>query len=157
MGMLRVLPKCLILYVKHGVAAQKTRFFTFITVMTSMPKFLKYLSIIFMCSLSRQCAPSPRSCHSPRIHHPDDTHTHSTVMKVTAVAATRDVYSCFPRTALECAQQGSLTDLLNLRETYARLEVFTAVTMKNTVLSNIQTQFVLHRRHITSPLQSSEV
>jgi hypothetical protein len=35
-----------------------------------------------------------------------------------------------------------------------RFEVFTAVTMKNVVFWNIKTQFVLHRRHIRSPLQS---
>jgi hypothetical protein len=34
-------------------------------------------------------------------------------------------------------------------------EVFTAVTMKNAVFWDIKTQFILHRRHITSPLQSS--
>jgi hypothetical protein len=33
-------------------------------------------------------------------------------------------------------------------------EVFTAVTVKNAVFWDIKTQFVLHRRHITSPLQS---
>jgi hypothetical protein len=36
-----------------------------------------------------------------------------------------------------------------------RFEVLTAVTMKNVVFWDIKTQFVLHRRHITSPLQSS--
>jgi hypothetical protein len=35
-----------------------------------------------------------------------------------------------------------------------RCEVFTAVTMKNAVIWDIKTQFVLHRRHITFPLQS---
>jgi hypothetical protein len=35
-----------------------------------------------------------------------------------------------------------------------RFEVFTAVTMKNVVFWDIRTQFVLHRRHITSPLHS---
>jgi hypothetical protein len=35
-----------------------------------------------------------------------------------------------------------------------RLEVFTAVTMKNVVFWDIKAQFVLHRRHITSLLQS---
>jgi hypothetical protein len=35
-----------------------------------------------------------------------------------------------------------------------RFEVSTAVTMKNAVFGVIKTQFVLHRRHITSPLQS---
>jgi hypothetical protein len=37
---------------------------------------------------------------------------------------------------------------------YVRFEVFTAVTMKNGVFWDIKTQFVLHRRHLTSPLQS---
>jgi hypothetical protein len=37
---------------------------------------------------------------------------------------------------------------------YVRFEVFTAVTMKNGVFWDVKTQFVLHRRHITSPLQS---
>jgi hypothetical protein len=32
--------------------------------------------------------------------------------------------------------------------------VFMAVTKKNTVFWGIKTQFVLHRRHIMSPLQS---
>jgi hypothetical protein len=36
---------------------------------------------------------------------------------------------------------------------YVRFEVFTAVTMKNVVFWDIKPQFVLHRRHITSPLQ----
>jgi hypothetical protein len=35
-----------------------------------------------------------------------------------------------------------------------RREVFPAVTMKNVVFWDIKPQFVLHRRHITSPLQS---
>jgi hypothetical protein len=37
---------------------------------------------------------------------------------------------------------------------YVSFEVFTAVTMKNPVFWDIRTQFVLHRRHNTSPLQS---
>jgi hypothetical protein len=37
---------------------------------------------------------------------------------------------------------------------YVRFEVFTAVTMMNVVFWGITTQFVPHRRHITSPLQS---
>jgi hypothetical protein len=37
---------------------------------------------------------------------------------------------------------------------YARFEVFTAVIMKDAVFWDIRTQFVPHRRHITSPLQS---
>jgi hypothetical protein len=36
---------------------------------------------------------------------------------------------------------------------YVRLEVFTAVTMKNGVFWVTEPQFVLHRRHITYPLQ----
>jgi hypothetical protein len=35
-----------------------------------------------------------------------------------------------------------------------RFEVFTAVTMKNAVFRGIKTQFVPHRRHITSPVHS---
>jgi hypothetical protein len=35
-----------------------------------------------------------------------------------------------------------------------RFEVFTVVTMKNVVFWDIETQFLLHRRHIMSPLQS---
>jgi hypothetical protein len=38
---------------------------------------------------------------------------------------------------------------------YVRFEVFRAVTMKNVVFWDIKTQFVLHRRHITSSLQSA--
>jgi hypothetical protein len=41
------------------------------------------------------------------------------------------------------------------RNVYIRFEVFTAVTMNNAVFWEIKTQFVPHRRHITSPLQSS--
>jgi hypothetical protein len=35
-----------------------------------------------------------------------------------------------------------------------RFEVFTAVTVKYIVFRDIKPQFVLHRRHITSPLPS---
>jgi hypothetical protein len=38
---------------------------------------------------------------------------------------------------------------------YVGFEVFTAVTMKNVVFLDIKTQFVPHRRHITSSLRSS--
>jgi hypothetical protein len=37
---------------------------------------------------------------------------------------------------------------------HVRFEVSTSVTMKNVVFLDIKAQFVLHRRHITSPLQS---
>jgi hypothetical protein len=37
-------------------------------------------------------------------------------------------------------------------ERLVRFEVFTAVTTKNVVSWDIKTQFVLHRRHITSLL-----
>jgi hypothetical protein len=37
---------------------------------------------------------------------------------------------------------------------FVRFVVYTAVTMKNTVFWDIKTHFVLHRRHITSPLKS---
>jgi hypothetical protein len=35
-----------------------------------------------------------------------------------------------------------------------RFEVLAAVTMKSTVFWDVKTQFLLHREHITSPLQS---
>jgi hypothetical protein len=35
-----------------------------------------------------------------------------------------------------------------------RFEIFTAVTLKNAVFWDIKTQFIPHRKHITSPLQS---
>jgi hypothetical protein len=38
--------------------------------------------------------------------------------------------------------------------TFVRCEVLTAVSMKNAVFWDIQTQFITHRRHITSALQS---
>jgi hypothetical protein len=37
---------------------------------------------------------------------------------------------------------------------HVRFEVSTAVTMKNAIFWDIKTQFIPHRRHITSPLQS---
>jgi hypothetical protein len=40
------------------------------------------------------------------------------------------------------------------QDTLVRFEAFTAVTMKDAVFWDIKTQFVLHRGHITSPLQS---
>jgi hypothetical protein len=52
----------------------------------------------------------------------------------------------------------NMNELVSVEDGYellsVRLEVFTAVTMKNCVLWVIKTQFVLHRRHITYPLQS---
>jgi hypothetical protein len=43
---------------------------------------------------------------------------------------------------------------LKTLQCYVRFDVFTAVTMKNVVFWDIKPQFILHRRHITSPLQS---
>jgi hypothetical protein len=43
---------------------------------------------------------------------------------------------------------------VNAEIAFVRFEVFTAVTMKNVVFWDIKPQFVLHRRHITSPLHS---
>jgi hypothetical protein len=39
-------------------------------------------------------------------------------------------------------------------ETYVKFGVFTAVTMKNALFLDIKTQFVPHRKDITSLLQS---
>jgi hypothetical protein len=49
-----------------------------------------------------------------------------------------------------CIYQVVLTELLE----NVRYEVFTAVTIKNVVFWNIKAQFVSHRRHIKSSLQS---
>jgi hypothetical protein len=46
------------------------------------------------------------------------------------------------------------SSLLKTGYTHVRFEGFTAVTRKNGVFWDIKAQFVLHRRHITSPLQS---
>jgi hypothetical protein len=43
---------------------------------------------------------------------------------------------------------------LTPRKIEVGFEVFTAVTMKNAVFWDIKTQFVPHRKHIMSPLQS---
>jgi hypothetical protein len=40
---------------------------------------------------------------------------------------------------------------------FVRFEVITAVTMKNVAFWDIRIQFLLHRKHMTSPLQSPEV
>jgi hypothetical protein len=37
---------------------------------------------------------------------------------------------------------------------YKKFEAFRAVTMKNAVFWDIKSQFIPHRKHITSPLQS---
>jgi hypothetical protein len=39
---------------------------------------------------------------------------------------------------------------------FVRFEDFAAVTMKNVVFWDIKVQFLPHRKHITSPLQSPE-
>jgi hypothetical protein len=59
---------------------------------------------------------------------------------------------------------GLLAELRFVRETsvtswskfsdIVKFDIFTAVTMKNVVFLDIKPLFVLHRRHITSPLQS---
>jgi hypothetical protein len=47
-----------------------------------------------------------------------------------------------------------LKDAITADVYIVRFEVLTAVTMKNAVFWDIKTQFVLHRRHITSPIQT---
>jgi hypothetical protein len=46
---------------------------------------------------------------------------------------------------------------MDLKHSSVRFGVFTAVTMKNVVFWDIKPQFVLHRRHITSPLRHKPV
>jgi hypothetical protein len=45
-------------------------------------------------------------------------------------------------------------DKAKLGKLHVRFEVFTAVTMKNVFFWDIETQFILHRKYITSPLPS---
>jgi hypothetical protein len=47
-----------------------------------------------------------------------------------------------------------IASICNPLQNYLRYEVFTAVTMKNAVFWDIKPQFVPHRKHITSLLQS---
>jgi hypothetical protein len=44
-----------------------------------------------------------------------------------------------------------------MEEIIVKFDVFTAVTMKNAVFWDIETQFVPHRRHITSPYRVQPV
>jgi hypothetical protein len=48
----------------------------------------------------------------------------------------------------------SIPETIRTKYRDVRSEVSMAVTMKNVVFWDIKTQFVLHRRHSTSPLQS---
>jgi hypothetical protein len=48
---------------------------------------------------------------------------------------------------------GIKSQVFSVRLLYVRFEIFPAVTMKNAVFWDIKTQFVPHRRHITSRLQ----
>jgi hypothetical protein len=45
-------------------------------------------------------------------------------------------------------------DEYTMYQYYIRFEFFKALTVKNVVFWDIKQQFVLNRRHITSPLQS---
>jgi hypothetical protein len=56
----------------------------------------------------------------------------------------------YPTDAADCFRKYRLQPLGKFLS--VRFEVFTAVTMKNVAFWDIETQFILHRRHITSPL-----
>jgi hypothetical protein len=43
----------------------------------------------------------------------------------------------------------------HLKNICVRFEVFTAVTVEYAVFWDIKTQFLQHRKHVTSPLQSA--
>jgi hypothetical protein len=58
-----------------------------------------------------------------------------------------------PATVLFAVETGVGAVLFRQECSQVGLEAFTAVTMKNVVFWGIKIQFVLHRRHITSPLQ----
>jgi hypothetical protein len=59
-----------------------------------------------------------------------------------------------PQTFRATVELASVNMYINMSGGCARFEVFTAVTMKNSVCLDIITHFVLHRRHIKSPLHS---
>jgi hypothetical protein len=67
-------------------------------------------------------------------------------------------YSCehhFANTFPIYTQISSLACKPHIISTHVGFQVFTAVTMKNSVFWDIKSQFVPRRRHVTSPLQSS--
>jgi hypothetical protein len=72
-------------------------------------------------------------------------HITATRLDFAPANAQEDLYSGSPEVAALVIQ---------ISEGFVRFEVFTAVTMKNVVFWDIKTQFVFHRRHITSPLES---
>jgi hypothetical protein len=54
-----------------------------------------------------------------------------------------------------CSQVHQLTPIVS-QIYHVRFECFMAVTMKNVIFWDIRTQFVPHRKHITSPLKSQD-
>jgi hypothetical protein len=75
------------------------------------------------------------------------------------VQSTYNVFKYYNRTTVLLKKVHTHThtyiyiELIN-KVNYVRFEVFTAATMKNAVFWDINPQYVFHRRHITSPLQS---
>jgi hypothetical protein len=59
------------------------------------------------------------------------------------------------KTPVSTSQETHNVSATESNQRHVRCEVFTAVTMKITVFSDIKPQFLPQRRHITSPLQSS--
>jgi hypothetical protein len=75
---------------------------------------------------------------------------------------TREITKKSPEKSFRTYRKYATTYMFGLLETgcvvdevNVRFEAFTAVTMKNVVFWDIKTQFVLHRGHITTPLQST--
>jgi hypothetical protein len=65
----------------------------------------------------------------------------------------RDKWTCDNRSGNSCGWHAAARSSARARH-YVRVEDSTAVTMENVVFWDIKTQFVPHRRHITSPLQN---
>jgi hypothetical protein len=69
---------------------------------------------------------------------------------------TKAFWGCMETENIElCGLSDHICDLVvGFLVTPVIFEIFTGVTMKNVIFWDIKTQFVLHRRHITYPLQN---
>jgi hypothetical protein len=115
-------------------------FFSFLTVYKLIP------SLLICFDLPPQNLPPPNHIHSsPVIILRSSCH-----IFILRFELMQKIY-IFGRTSQE-THYISATDLSRLMLFW--IQVIMVVTMKNVVSWDIKTQFVLHRRHITSPLQS---
>jgi hypothetical protein len=120
----------------HGVTSQKRAFVIFTAVRTSYLKHLQHCSYEYVLHSKTSYGGEDRQRKVAFSFH---MFFMGTLDPLNGVS--RDVAVCKKVTA-------TLTRTLCVSS-----DVLTAVTMKNAVFWDIKTQFVPHRRHITSPLQ----